>query len=150
MVDVLSRPIPGQSLTMPKGGTPMEYPPRFVKVEDALDFMWETLTQRKKINQVVLMLKQGATAESVARTVLLAGFMQGLWTVDLVLLMAGTVMYQVAAIGERAGVKVNMKNPDKAYNSFLKQMATMTNEEPSTPELELPGKEEMSIFKGLR
>ena len=144
-INLLDSPVPGQSLTQPKGAAPYEHPPKFVTPEEALDFLFDSMTEKKKATQIVLLLKNGVTCEYIARTVLFAGFMGAMWNTDLMLLIAPTVMYQIATIGEMAGVKnLKVKSPDKQYEEFLDGMLKTAPEEVKVQE-----EVTESIFSGL-
>jgi hypothetical protein len=145
MVDLLSRPIPGQSLTSPPGGAPWEHPPRFTDPDEALNYLFDKLTSNKReATKLVLLLKHGASAESIARTLLMAGFMQGLWTPDVSLLIGKTLAYIIASIGKRAGVNVKMRNPDDDYDKFLSQFVGKGETESA------PAPDESKMFAGLQ
>jgi hypothetical protein len=144
-INILDAPVPGQSLTLPKGATPMEQPPRFVKLDEALDFVFDRLTEPKQLTKMILLLKNGSSCEYLARTILFAGGMNAMWNVDLMMLMADKVMYMIAALGQVKGVKnLKVKSVDKEYNKFLDTFAKMTPEEAKVEEQVTE-----SIFSGL-
>lgn len=148
-INLLDAPIPGQSLTMQKGAMAFEHPPRFTNIYEATDFILEGLLAKKRKTQVVLLLKQGASCESIARTILMAGCMGSYWTPDMALLMGKTVMYTIYTIGTLAGVKsIKMKNPDVKYEKFLDGMLKTMPQEP-TPSVETTTPAQSSIFKTL-
>lgn len=126
--DLFDRPIPGQSLTRPPKSSPFEHPPQFVDRDKALDVLWDKLTQKREALRIVAMLHKGIPCEAISRTILLAGFMEGKWTVDLVLQMARTLTFMIAAIGTKAGVTdVKIKNPDIEQQEFLSQFIDTSN-----------------------
>lgn len=127
MPKLLEGPIPGQSLTQPKGSMPMEQPPRFVSPEEALDFIWEKLSRKEQLATILMLLKQGIPAQAIASTILYAWGLKGMWAPDLMLLIARTVAYQIAALGEVNGVKkVTIKSPNKQATERLARLAKAT------------------------
>lgn len=127
MVNPLKAPIPGQSLTGTPGGSPWEHPPRFTDVDEALEYLEAKLMSKKNLTQLLILLKSGVSAEAAARTILLAGFMNGLWNVDLILLMAPIAMYMITGLAQAKGIKVKVRNEDKAYNKFLDKYIERSN-----------------------
>ena len=97
-----SRPIPGQSLTQPKGGAPYERPPQFTDIEEASESMFVTLTQPRNAMLITKTLERGASAESIARTIAFQGAMSGLWSPDLMVQMArDRLLFTIDAIVEK-------------------------------------------------
>lgn len=131
---VFDAPIPGQSLTQHPGASPVEHPPKFVHLNDALEFVWKQFHKKKPLVKLIMMLKGGVPAEAVCRTVLYQGLLKSYWTVDLALLMFQTVLWQVEAIGKLKGIKVQAFNEDPKYNNFLLQTDKMLQEKQNTDE----------------
>lgn len=81
-------PIPGQSLTMKRGNQPWEKPPKYTKVPDAMDYLIVQALKPDHILQAVTMMDNDVSVENIIRPILFAGFMQGLWTMNLAILLA--------------------------------------------------------------
>ncbi len=108
-------PIPGMGLTTPPGAMPCQKPPMFVHLDEALEFVWERLTLPQNVGQVLALLSHGElSAQDLADVILMQGFVGGLWTVTLGLLMVKPVWQMVASIGHKAGIKFQSatKKPD--------------------------------------
>lgn len=123
MPNRFSAPIPGESLTKPVGGAPYERPPQFADMDEALEYLFSTMTDPKSVAYIVHILESGGTVEALVRTILFKGFMDGKWTVDLALLMAKIMVPMVAAIAVQAGIpetKIRVKNPDAAFAKFVR------------------------------
>lgn len=93
-------PVPGQSLTQPKGNRPYEKPPQFTDPDKAMEFLFNRLTQLDTATQVVGMLKAGAPITVITSTLLMHGFSEGRWTPDVALLLAGPLSVLIRKIGE--------------------------------------------------
>ena len=128
-LDLMSAPIPGQSLTTAPGNANWEQPPQFVNAEIALEYIWERITQPKRAYQIGVLLKKGVPAEYIARTLVFTGFANGKWSPDLSLLIARPVLYQVVAIGAMQKVK-DIKIFNKREDKLL---GILTEEDVAAP-----------------
>lgn len=101
----LDAPIPGQSLTdSPDNRAPFEQPPQFVDEEEAVREIFLNLTDEDKVDDVLDVLRMGTPVEDLAETILFAGFREGKFTPDLMLLLIEPTIYLIMAIGEAAGI----------------------------------------------
>lgn len=137
-------PIPGQSLTKEQGGSPMEHPPQYADVNDALEYVWDKFTNPKHATRIILLLKRGVPVEYIVNTVLFQGVMTGKWTVDAALLMYQIVYWQIESIAKLKKIKYTGKNPDVKQDEFLSQFVDMIKPEGDTAQ-----QDSSSIFKGL-
>lgn len=115
-------PIPGQSLTQAPGSSPTQQPPQFVDPEEAAENIWGGLRNVKSAMQVGKLLEVGTPVEVIANTLLFAGFSQGKWTPDIMMLLMKPVMYMVAAIGKKQGIPeedIVLFKPDRKAAAFL-------------------------------
>lgn len=83
-------PIPGQSLTQdPAAGGPWEQPPKFTTVNQALDHMYQVCTTKGFINKYDTLLREDKKfyVDELVVGMLQEGFINGLWTVDVMMLM---------------------------------------------------------------
>lgn len=137
---LLDAPVPGQSLTTPVGGnglpgnSPFEKPPQFANPNDALEYMWNKITDPKKAMNLILMLRKKIPVQYIAQTALFEGAAQGVFSFDVAQLIAPTVVRMIAAVGHLAGVKdIRIKNPDTKQDEFLSQFTDLLNDKPKTP-----------------
>lgn len=132
-LDLFNGPIPGQSLTGSPGGSPFERAPQYAELNDALEHVWNVLTQKRQVTRLILMLKKDIPAEYIARSIIMAGFGKGMWSPDVGLMMLRTVMAMIIGIANLKGIKVKIFNPDKEQNDFLDKFLDMAPEEGSSP-----------------
>lgn len=99
-----SAPIPGQSLTHAPKSQPWEKPPRFVQVDEAMNFLMNQLTETHYLKQLLLLMNAGTSIESITRTIIFTGFATGNWTPTLGMLLYKPVMLALIAIAKRAGL----------------------------------------------
>lgn len=148
--DLFQGPIPGQSLTQGAGSAPHDLPPQFSDVNDALEHIFELLTQPRQATRLILMLKKGVPAEYIARSILFIGFAKGKWTPDVALMALRVVMSQIIAIAQLKGIKVKVFNADKEQDAFLDQFLDMSQEPSGTSNTSTPtDNTQLPQFKGI-
>lgn len=106
MVNPFNRPIPGQSLTNSVDNPyPWESPPRFTKVNEALNFITESLLgdEERLVGILEILGSQELAIAEIAQILLEDGFRKGYFNPDMVLLLAEPVMVVLMALSERAG-----------------------------------------------
>ena len=97
-------PIPGQSLTDEPGNYPWEHPPQYPSMEEATEFLWDKMTEPEIAEQIIAMLDAGVPVETLARTALFGGFLNGKFTPDVAFTIAEPVIKMIATIGITANV----------------------------------------------
>ena len=113
------RPIPGQSLAAhaPRS-VPWQQPPKFVKIEDAMNWLMDTITEPIHLKEILDLMEAGMNIEQLTRTVLFAGFTEGKWTPSLMILMYKPLMLAFIAIAKRAKLHdTPVIHPD-AFNKY--------------------------------
>ena len=125
--DITDGPTPGQSLTAPLGNSTYETPPKYDNAEDALEAVFEAITQPDKMDALyrIMSMPNGPSAEYIANTIVLGGFAEGNWTPDVGILMIRTVIQQVAAVAHGAGVK-DFKIMEDSSNDVLEYVAELS------------------------
>lgn len=117
-----SAPISGQSLTKAPGSTPWQKAPKYAKLSDACNFIFNQITDEPKLHQLLAMMKRGVTLEALARVIIFSGFSTGLWTPDMALLMGQPTIFMLAGIAKRAGLNPRLTHVDR---SGLKDLVHM-------------------------
>lgn len=98
-------PIPGQSLTGEPKAWSWERPPRFVKKEDAALFIWDKLHTQEQLERIIVLLDIGVSVQALTKTIIFGGFMEGMYTPDLAVLLFPVVERMIFSIGKKAEVK---------------------------------------------
>lgn len=137
-----SAPVPGQSLTKPRGGMPMERPPQFTDINDAAEYVWDRLTQPKQVVRLLAQIKDGVPVEYIVRTILFEGVMQGKWSPDIALNLAQICTWQIEALAKAKGLGYVLKNPDNDQDEFLAQFDFDSGKTAKEPEEEVETKSE--------
>lgn len=148
-MNLFDRPIPGQSLTKEPGSAPWEHPPQFARPEDALEYLFETLSQPRNALQLVMVLKKGMPVEWLAKTIVMDGFTKGKWTPDVGLLILKTVMRIIISIAVLKGVKPKIFNPDQGMEKFLDNIMDVPDDETTIMKMEETSEGELPKFTGL-
>lgn len=122
-------PIPGQGLTDTPKNYRWENPPRFTKKEEASVFIWEQLNKKDTLAKIILMLETGVSVESLTRTIIFSGFLEGGFSVDLGILLTPVVQKMIFSIGKAAGVKeIKLTRPkQKEIQKVLKELYESRN-----------------------
>ena len=101
----MQRPIPGQSLTNnPDNPYPWEQPPQFTELQPAIDALFIDMTEPESYSGIVQMARQGTPISDITQFILYAGFQEGNWNPDLMMLLIEPTLYLIMALVERAGV----------------------------------------------
>ena len=99
------RPIPGQSLTNdPDFKRPWEQPPIYTDLENAVMSIVADSYEKETYKMIALSLADGMPVGNLAAMILQAGFQEGKWNPDLMMLLIEPTMYILAAIAEQCGI----------------------------------------------
>lgn len=101
-------PVPGQSLTAPKGQMPYETPPQFADIEDATDYLFEKVTRPRNQKNILRLLDAGMPVNMISESVIMFGASEGKWNMDMAMLLMEPVGIMIAGLGHRAGVNVRL------------------------------------------
>ena len=105
------RPIPGQSLTSsPEQRRPFEQPPEFVNFKEALDYTVAELLREEVYTNIVVGIGQGIPVADVALEIGYAGFREGKWNPDLMLMLIEPLVYVLMALCEKAGEEYRLSS----------------------------------------
>ena len=142
------KPIPGESLTQdPENPQPWEKPPEFTTIKGACEYLFEQMTEENNYQQLMTLAGQGMPLMNIARVLLTAGFQEGKWNPDLLMLLIEPVVYMMAALLERADIDFIIDydeedNPDEEeaddYGA-LKQLQRKSSLVPEEIEQKLQG-----------
>jgi len=99
------RPIPGQSLTSdPLSPAPYEKPPQYTSVHEASEEIFSGLIEEETYKEIMGLLSDDLPTMDIVQTILFAGFKEGKWNADLMLMLVEPVAYMILALAERAGI----------------------------------------------
>ena len=135
---IMDAAIPGQSLTDEPGNAKWEHPPKYTKLEDAVDYIFDKLLEEKHYNKLRLMLDEKIPVEAIVRSIILAGFSEGAFTPDLAMQLVEPVTVMIAGIGKRAGkdsvpMRMPETEPDRTLINLKRAQAPQPEESKEAP-----------------
>ena len=105
--------IPGQSLTnSPDQPYNWERPSEYTNPREAMMYVFESLTVPETTTNILLSLNKGVGVIDIASITLYAGFLEGKWNPDLMLLLMEPTMYMVMALAEKADIPYSLEAGD--------------------------------------
>ncbi len=125
MVDVFSRPIPGQSLTATPKNAPWERPPELVETGDAVKYYINKLADEDVMDDLAITFEMGADLKTVVETLMTMGSMKGLHTVEVGMLAGPIVASFVKAAMSTYGIEVKETPTDPKEDRKDKNIARM-------------------------
>lgn len=123
--DPFDRPIPGQSLTGEPDKWAWEKPVQMTNVDEALLYVMDKLENspetQKKYDKIIML---GMPIESITNTIALGGFIEGLWSVDVLELLKPPLMASLMLYAEEKQLPFIPFNNDKPadYNPAIDEM----------------------------
>jgi len=112
------RATPGQSLTNdPDTKYAWEQPPIYTDLENAVMSIVADSYEKETYKMIALELADGMPVGSMASMILQAGFQEGKWNPDLMMLLIEPTMYILAAIAEQCGIDYLLYEGD-SYESY--------------------------------
>jgi hypothetical protein len=146
-------PIPGQSLTDEPGNYPWEHAPQTASIEEATDYVYESIMKPKNMERMFTMLRMGIPIEALVKVITFSGFLEGKWTVDVAKLLEPIVAMMITGEASLANIPAKVNLGDAGDEDFFKDMSERKydmkqKEEQIKKELEMPGNNTPDV-KGL-
>ena len=118
-------PIPGQSLVTEPRGYAWERPPQIDKVEDAMAFYMNSLSQPQISDDIFTALDEGFPLDLLIKSILSNGVMDGIHSIDISLLIHPILVELVhaqATLGGLKNIRLHAKDKKEEMNKKEKQM----------------------------
>ena len=122
-VNRLDAPIPGQSLTDEPGNYPWEHPPKTASIEEATDYVYESIMKPENMERMFTLLRMGIPVEALVKIITFSGFLEGRWTVDTAKLLEPIVAMMVAGEAAIAEIPAKVNMGDAENTEFFKDMS---------------------------
>ena len=122
-VDPFDAPIPGQSLTDEPGNYPWEHPPKTPSLEEATDYVYESMMKPENMERMFTLLRMGIPIEALVKIITFSGFLEGRWTVDTAKLLEPIVAMMVAGEAALAEIPAKVNMGDAENTEFFKDMS---------------------------
>jgi hypothetical protein len=112
MIELSAQPIPGMSLTSEPGNRPWEQPPQFVELDDVVGYYVERLTEQKTVDNLLKAMQQDAPLVDIANTLIKAGMMKGIHSIDVGFLVVPILVELMQTIGDMNNVGYVVESED--------------------------------------
>jgi hypothetical protein len=112
MADFLHKPIPGISLTGAPGNAPWEQPPKYVSLDEVVDYYSDKLVDEDMITNVISIIKRDIPLLSIAEGMTRMGVMEGMHTIDAGMLVKPILVELMIALAEIYGIKYVIQAED--------------------------------------
>lgn len=107
MSELLSAPIPGQSLTRQPKNAPWENPPKYVKPEDAVMAYMKKYSDPDVLDDLLELIEAGFPITAVVETATTAAVMNGIHTVPVSLIIKPILHEFFKGLADAAGIQYN-------------------------------------------
>jgi len=104
-LDVLTRPIPGQSFTDTPGKNPYEQPSLISDPEEAMDKIVTSLEEPSSQESILTLLDTGISSETIASALVLKMFSEGVFTPDVAEIIKPPLTGYITKLGVQAGIE---------------------------------------------
>ena len=124
----MDRPIPGQSLTAdPDTAQSYTSAPEFTVIQEALEYIFVTITDEEDIYENIMSsVSRGVSIMELTQLVLFAGFNEGKWNPDMMLLLVEPTAYIIMGLAEKVGLDYEITDDDDEGDLFGVQMPEET------------------------
>jgi hypothetical protein len=122
-VNRFDAPIPGQSLTDTPGNYPWEHPPKTASIEEATDYVYESMMKPENMERMFTLLRMGIPIEALVKIITFSGFLEGRWTVDTAKLLEPIVAMMIAGESALAEIPAKVNMGDAEGTDFFNDMA---------------------------
>ena len=122
-INPFNAPIPGQGLTDEPGNYPWEHPPQTASIEEAVDYVYESIMKKENMARMFTLLRMGIPIEALVKVITFSGFLQGKWTVDTAKLLEPIVAMMVAGEASLAKIPAKVNLGDAEDMDFFQDMA---------------------------
>ena len=108
------KPIPGQSLTNdPDQRYPWENPPEYTDYKQALNFIADQLLDKEVYVPMMKGIGAGVPITDITLQMLQAGFEQGKWNPDLLMMLIEPTVYTLMALAEKANIQYRINGDEE-------------------------------------
>ena len=108
------KPIPGQSLTnAPDQRYPWESPPEYTDYKQALNFIADQLLDKEVYVPMMKGIGAGVPITDITLQMLQAGFEQGKWNPDLLMMLIEPTVYTLMALAEKANIQYRINGDEE-------------------------------------
>lgn len=100
MNPLAAQPIPGSSLTNEPGNSPWEQPPKYVTLDEVVNYYVDRMTTKEGVAGLLKAMDSGAPLMDIANVAIKAGMMKGLHTIDVGFIAIPILIELMKTIGD--------------------------------------------------
>lgn len=116
-----AQPIPGMSLAGEPGNVPWEQPPMFVELDDVVNYYVEKITEPEAVERLLEAMQTDASLIDVANTVIKAGMMKGVHSIDVGIIAVPILVELMKTIGDMNDVGYVVEDEDMGGSFQIKE-----------------------------
>jgi hypothetical protein len=114
----MNQPVPGESLTVKSGSYPYENPPLVTSPVQAFEYVMDVYDSGNNEDILMQFISAGVTLEYLSNVIVQAGFINGIYTVDVAEIIKPAVLLQLLADARDAGIQGIRIVDDAQVNEF--------------------------------
>ena len=111
-------PVPGQSLTKEPGKYPWESPAQFNNIDEAMQHYMNRFQDEKVMFNLFSLMEAKVPITTIAGSMIMHGFAEGLYTPDVGLLVANDLMEVLVAMAKEADIPYEMGVKDDMEEEY--------------------------------
>ena len=111
-------PVPGQSLTKEPGKYPWESPAQFNNIDEAMQHYMNRFQDEKVMFNLFSLMEAKVPVTSIAESMILHGFAEGLYNPDVGMLVANDLMEVLVAMAEEAEIPYELGARDDMSEEY--------------------------------
>ena len=111
-------PVPGQSLTKEPGKYPWESPAQFNNIDEAMQHYMNRFQDEKVMFNLFSLMEAKVPITTIAESMILHGFAEGLYTPDVGMLVANDLMEVLVAMAEAAEIPYELGARDDMSEEY--------------------------------
>ncbi len=134
----LDAPIPGQSLTAEPGSMPYEQPPQYTELSEAMDFMFDNVTQPKPYKDFLNMADSGVPISMIVQSILMFGASSGKFNIDLAMLMVEPLTTILAGLAVKENIIPVFETKKKEEEVDVASLRKIFKKDEKKEEVKLP------------
>jgi hypothetical protein len=125
-LDEFSGPIPGENFTSDTKNYPWHRPPEFDDLDEAIEYIGSKMMDEEVSVAALTMMEAGMPITQLAQMWLMNGIMEGKWTFDYALLLAGPTAHILYIMAKSYGVDCELGIEGRDYMPTVAMLRAMT------------------------
>lgn len=125
-LDEFSAPIPGENFTSDTKNYAWHRPPEFTDLDEAIEYIGSKLLDEDVSVAALTMMEAGMPITQLTQMWMMNGMMEGKWTFDYALLLAGPTAHILYILAKSYGIDCNLGIEGKEYQPTVAMFRAMS------------------------